>query len=130
MTSHSELLQQAKHAQILQLRDANTYSRQLAQILTNILKLNSKNENTPLLDKMTTIHQLNDNIDLQLQNDIALNFEKLMRIKKDITELITTCKRLLHDVKPADSLQGRAERVDQDLRICERTLLYIQNSRT
>lgn len=130
MTSHSELLQQAKHAQILQLRDANTYSRQLAQILTNILKLNSKNENTPLLDKMTTIHQLNDNIDLQLQNDIALNFEKLMRIKKDITELITTCKRLLHDVKPTDSLQGRAERVDQDLRICERTLLYIQNSRT
>lgn len=121
MSSHTELLQKAKQSQIQQLRDSSLYSKQLAQLLSNIVASNSSNENTPVLDKITTIHQLNDNIDKQLKDGIAVNFYELMRLKRDLDGLIEKCVRFLGGGL-VDKFQRRAELIDQELRVLEYTL--------
>ncbi|ABN66251.2 hypothetical protein PICST_31790 [Scheffersomyces stipitis CBS 6054] len=121
MTSHTELIQSAKNNQIAQLRQSAAYSKQLSNTFYSLIKSNSTNgpNTSTLIDKITTIHQLNDEIDKQLNQGIASSFDQLMRSKKRLQILIDDCN--------IDVLQSRSELIDQDLRILEQTLKLVKN---
>ncbi|KAK6458709.1 uncharacterized protein RJT20DRAFT_152176 [Scheffersomyces xylosifermentans] len=135
-TTHTDLLHQAKQNQADQLRQSAAYSKQLANSVQALIKSNSTNgKNTSsLLDKITTIHQLNDEIDKQLNHDIAINFDSLLKSKKKLRTLIDECYAILggnRDDKTnlLDKLQSRSELIDQDLRILEHTLKLVKNNK-
>ncbi|KAG2732668.1 hypothetical protein G9P44_003658 [Scheffersomyces stipitis] len=149
MTSHTELIQSAKNNQIAQLRQSAAYSKQLSNTFYSLIKSNSTNgpNTSTLIDKITTIHQLNDEIDKQLNQGIASSFDQLMRSKKRLQILIDDCNSLLqvkhhphhhttgkhtqnHNTRTnalVDVLQSRSELIDQDLRILEQTLKLVKN---
>ncbi|RCK54841.1 hypothetical protein Cantr_04137 [Candida viswanathii] len=120
---HNELLQQAKHNQIAELQNSAVYSKQLVQLLTAIVKTNSNADSSNLVDKITTIHQLNDTIDRQMNQDISKNFYELMKYKHKLESIIAECRFIIADI---DNLQSRSELIDQDLRILENTLKLVK----
>lgn len=119
---HNELLHHAKINQINDLKNSSIYSKQLIQILTTIIKTNSNSESSELIDKIITIHQLNQTIDKQLNQDISKNFYELMKYKEKLKKIINDCQFIIQDI---DNLQSRSELIDQDLRILENTLKLI-----
>lgn len=121
---HNELLQQAKINQINELKNSSIYSKQLIQLLTSIIKVNSISESSELVDKITTIHQLNQTIDKQLNQDISKNFYELMKYKTKLENIIRECHDIVEDI---NTLQSRSELIDQDLRILENTLKLVKN---
>lgn len=120
---HNELLHHAKINQINDLKNSSIYSKQLIQILITIIKINSNSESSELIDKITTIHQLNQTIDKQLNQDISKNFYELMKYKEKLKNIIKDCQFIIQDI---DNLQSRSELIDQDLRILENTLKLIK----
>ncbi|KAL6452163.1 hypothetical protein SBY92_001420 [Candida maltosa Xu316] len=120
---HSELLHQAKLNQVKDLKNSSIYSKQLIQILQSLIKSNSLSTSSDLIDKMTTIHLLNDDIDKQLNRDISANYYELMKTKRKLQELISICHE---QVDHQRGLQERCELIDQDLRILENTLKLIK----
>ncbi|KAK6461800.1 hypothetical protein DFJ63DRAFT_336568 [Scheffersomyces coipomensis] len=144
--SHNDILRESKLNQLNQLKQSNQYSKQLISTLYTIIKSNSNpgitinsltssTSTTSLIDKITTIHQLNEEIDKQLNNDIAVNFELLMKYKLKLHKAIQDCHRGMggsmrggkgqRSRSPGNiisSLQSRSEVIDQELRILEYTL--------
>lgn len=134
---HGNLLLQAKHNQKKLLHESSHLSQQLHRTLASLIRSNSSNGNgcPPVLDKITTIHQLDQEIDRQLREDVSVNYEGLLNDKQKLTNLINKSYRKLHlhpheDTKKqtssVDLFQRRSELIDQDLRILENTLKLIQ----
>ncbi|EMG50604.1 hypothetical protein G210_2080 [Candida maltosa Xu316] len=129
---HSELLHQAKLNQVKDLKNSSIYSKQLIQILQSLIKSNSLSTSSDLIDKMTTIHLLNDDIDKQLNRDISANYYELMKTKRKLQELISICSMQINKIDKHEQvdhqrgLQERCELIDQDLRILENTLKLIK----
>lgn len=133
MSLHTELLQQAKLNQINDLKQSSIYLKQLMNSIYAVIKSNSDNSSnntSSLLDKITTIHQLNKEIDRQLNEDIAMNYYELMKYKKQLNRMIQECHQILNGNGPGSNiineLQTRSEYIDQDLRILEHTLKLIK----
>ncbi|KAK6201044.1 uncharacterized protein RJT21DRAFT_1005 [Scheffersomyces amazonensis] len=132
MSSHNDILREAKINQLNQLKASNQYSKQLTSSIYSLIKSNSSLQSSShLIDKISTIHQLNDEIDKQLNEDIASNYDRLMYQKKKLNNLINDCHRVLNihshnhptqTVNIITNLQSRSELIDQELRILEYTL--------
>lgn len=134
---HGNLLLQAKHNQKKHLQESSHLSQQLHRTLASLIRSNSNNGNgcPPVLDKITTIHQLDQEIDRQLMEDVSVNYEALLHDKKKLTNLINKSNSKLqlhtHDntndqISSVDVFQRRSELIDQDLRILEYTLKLIK----
>ncbi|CAI5756613.1 unnamed protein product [Candida verbasci] len=117
-STHSQLLSQAKQNQLNDLKQSQIYSKQLINILNYIISINS-NENSNLIEKIHTIHQLNNEINAQLNNNVAKSYDNLMQSKKKLEKLISNCKKY---VSLIDDMQKKSELIDQNLRILENTL--------
>ncbi|CAH2355256.1 biogenesis of lysosome-related organelles complex 1 subunit Bls1p [[Candida] railenensis] len=148
MPSHNELIGQAKQRQQQQLQASATASQQLNSTVRALISSNSSNSSqscSSVLDKITTIQQLDKQINKQLQDGIAANYERLLKSKKNLDTLLSKNEDMLNYVTSAhqpkrtqnvehvsvvDGLQRKAELVDQDLRILENTLKFVQQSRS
>lgn len=131
-SSHTDLIREAKANQINELKRSAAYSRQLVNTVSALVKSNSEPDSNALIDKITTIHQLNADIDRQLNQDIARSFYDLMKCKKDITTLINKCLRIISGPELGNliaDLQSQTETVDQELRILENTLKLVRANR-
>lgn len=137
MSSHSELIFQAKKSQQEHLQISSTNSQQLNKSIRALVLSNSNSSSVnslSVLDKITTIHQLDKQIDKQLDEGISINFEKLVKTEDKLKKLVkkTENKLKLNQNQPQlsviDDLQRRSELVDQDLRILENSLLLINRS--
>ncbi|KAM9912475.1 hypothetical protein OXX59_000882 [Metschnikowia pulcherrima] len=128
-STHRDLLHEAKHSQAASLQEGNAASAQLIKAVDAIVKVNSGS--SPLLDKIGTIHELDREIDRQLKQDIAQNYEALMAAKARLARHVARTRRALamsadSNESYVDLLQGRVERVDQELRILEHTLALVK----
>ncbi|OVF06580.1 hypothetical protein A9F13_20g00781 [Clavispora lusitaniae] len=126
--THKELLLKAKQRQREDLSNSDLLSEQLANSLRAIIKDNSapSNQNcSPLVDKIITIHELSDEIDRQLNKDIASNFEDFLHAKDKLALRLAKCKKKLgmdnKEESYIDLLQRRLELIDQDIRVLEYT---------
>lgn len=134
---HGNLLLQAKQNQRKLLQESSHLSQQLHRTLASLIRSNSSNSNgcPPVLDKITTIHQLDQEIDRQLREDVSVNYEGLLNDKQKLINLINKSYRKLQlephenttkQTSSVDLFQRRSELIDQDLRILENTLKLIQ----
>ena len=136
-TSYADLVGQAKKAQQDNLQTSKENSKQLNKTLRALITANSSTS-LPLsaIDKITTVHQLNDSIEKQLTNDIARSFSKL---KKANLELESTKDKGAGKLQfqfdehssgsqaVVDSMFRRAEIADKELRILEQTAKNIND---
>lgn len=132
-STHRDLLHEAKHLQAALFQEGNAASAQLIKAVDAIVKVNSGS--SPLLDKISTIHELDREIDRQLKQDIAQNYEALMAAKARLARHVARTRRALAMLADSnesyvDLLQGRVERVDQELRILEHTLALVKANHT
>lgn len=135
--SHRDLLIQAKQQQKQDLADSARLSETLVRTVNAIVKVNSVANNPncpPLLDKITTIHELDKEIDRQLKKDVCVNYEKLVQAKERLGREISRANRAFRVEKEGetrvDILQRKAEQLDQDLRVLENTLLLLKQQPT
>lgn len=134
---HHQLLLQAKHRQKADLNESANISELIAKTVHAIIRINSSNSNlsaAPVLDKITTIHELDAEIDRQLNKDIAGNYENLILAKKKLASYVKkTQQGMVVNIETNESyvdlLQRRVELVDQDLRILEHTLKLVKEHR-
>lgn len=128
LVSHAELVQNAKKKQQESAAESKILVEQLRKTLRVLIQANSTGKGAnalPLLDKITTIHELDREIDRQLNEDIGVGFEELMDAKSRLQRLIARSnKRLQYDRERTivDEMQRRAELIDQELRILELTM--------
>jgi hypothetical protein len=128
LVPHLELVQLAKRKQQKNAYESKILVDQLRRTLQAVVQANSNEIGVnapPLLDKIATIHELDKEIDRQLNNDIALSFEELMNLKSRLQRLIERSNKKLQyddDNTIVDEMQRRAELIDQELRICELTM--------
>lgn len=132
--SHRDLLIQAKQQQKQDLAESARLSETLAKTVNAIVRANlvANNSNCPpLLDKITTVHELDKEIDRQLRKDVSVNYGKLVVAKERLRKEIAKVDRALHKEKEfkVDKLQRWAEQLDQELRILESTLELIKSQR-
>lgn len=130
--SHSNLLHAAKNQQKQSLTEAEVVSNQLRLTLEHLLRSNSVNDynGSSVLDKITTIHEIDQNINKQLDKDIAVNFEKLMDSKTNLQRILNKSHKHLKstDGNIIEQLQRRSELIDQDLRILAQTLKIVKEN--
>lgn len=134
---HRKLLLQAKQRQKALSNESASLSELIAKTVHAIIKINSVNTGlacAPVLDKITTIHELDREIDRQLNKDIAGNYENLLHSKRKLAEYIKkTQYGIAMDTESHESyvdlLQRRVELIDQDLRILEHTLRLVEEHR-
>lgn len=127
--THKQLLINAKQHQRKKLEESEQYSHHLSKSIQLIIQSNSSNSSNKcpgVLDKITTIHQLNKNIDHQLNNDIHPNFESLLREQLKLRGLVA---RNTSKMDAIENLQRRVELIDQNLRILEHTLELVKKNR-
>lgn len=132
--SHSNLLTDAKQHQRQSLDESDRLSHQLRLTLETLIRSNSLKDynGSSVLDKITTIHEIDKEVNRQLNNDIAINYEKLMDAKAALAKTINKSYNNLHrngsDENIIDQLQRRAELIDQDLRILSNTIKIIKEN--
>lgn len=137
---HGNLLLQAKQNQKDHLQESSYLSQQLHRTLLTLIRGNSTNEDglcPAVLDKITTIHQLDREIDRQLKEDVKVNYEDLMKTKHDLLNLIEKSYAKLespghgenrHTDNVVETFQRRSELIDQDLRILENTMKLVKQN--
>lgn len=134
-SSHKDLLLNAKKQQRHDLQESAGLSEQIAKNMAAIVKMNSTSNVPgcpPVLDKMDTIHELDREIDRQLDKDIAVNYEKLLKAEEKTTRSMNKVNRALQNgddgkKNRVDLLQQEVELMDQELRILERTLEILRS---
>jgi hypothetical protein len=125
MPSHNDLVLQAKKEQLARLRQSQTLSKQL---IATIVRFNRHNSTqSDLVEKITMIHSLNTQIDTQLNEDFATNFQQLKVYQELLLKLIDKLYKIMYSRNLVGDLQARAELIDQDLRILETTLKLVRN---
>lgn len=133
--SHRDLLVQAKQQQKQDLLDSAKASDNLVRTVNAIVRANSvaNSPNCPsLLDKSTTIHEIDAEIDRQLKRDISANYEQLIQAKEKLSKELKRSKGALKYGKEegtslVEILQRKAETLDQELRVLEHSLRLIQS---
>lgn len=130
--SYRELMVAAKQQQRQQLKELSALSSQLARFLSSVVAANSTNsENcSPLMDKITTIHQIDAEIDRQLNETVGGNFEKLQLAMGNVESALQRANKAGLAGDFVWELQRNVELLDQDLRILERTLELIEMGRS
>lgn len=148
--SHTNLLYEAKQHQKQSLEDSDKLSHQLRLTLESLIRSNSSNDynGSSVLDKITTIHEIDKEVNRQLNNDIAMNYERLMDSKEALAKTIRKCNKNLNrgtgtgatgpsgtgatgpsgNENIIEHLQRRAELIDQDLRILSNTFTIIKEN--
>lgn len=132
--AHRTALLKAKQKQRQNLRESAAYLDQLAHTFSAIVKTNSVNEGIgcpSVLDKITTIHDLDKQIDRQLNCDISASYEHLVSAQSSLARGVKRVRRGLAMKQESresfvDLLQQQAEQLDQELRILEMTLAYVR----
>lgn len=132
--AHRTALIKAKQKQRQNLKESAAYLEQLAHTFSAIVKANSVNEGMgcpSVLDKITTIHDLDKQIDRQLNRDIASSYEHLVTSQSSLARGVKRVRRGLAMNQESresfvDLLQQQAEQIDQELRILEMTLAYVR----
>lgn len=133
MSEHSKLLFKAKQQQKDRLTESESLANQLDLTLNTLVRSNSSNDsNGPtVLDKITTIHEIDKEINRQLNQDIAVNYDLLIRTRETLLQLTNKGNKSLQkneDGSIIDDFQRRSELIDQDLRILENTLRLIRRN--
>lgn len=122
--THTSLIRQAKQDQQRSLAKSAQLSGELAHVLRNIIKINS-DDLSSLIDKISTIHEIDREIDRQLSENIVANLEVLISYKDQLHKTLAKIYRKLLWQDPVandiSSLQRQCELLDQDIRILERT---------
>lgn len=125
MSEHENLVVKAKQDQVKKLQATQWLSKQLSMTISQLVRANSTD--LSLVDKITTIHELNDQIDAQLNTDLAINYALLkeleLKLSKSNEKMIKVLKNGL-----IENLQSRSELIDQELRILENTLKLIKRN--
>lgn len=134
MASHHQLLAEAKERQQECLRASLEASQQLDRTMRALVLTNSTAAAAPhcapVLDKIATIHQLDAQIDRQL-DQVGDAYGALAAQTRRLRRLAARCQHALDPAprqRPSvpDALQRRAEIADQNLRILETTLALVQ----
>lgn len=132
-TSHRKLLLDAKTQQQTRLQDAAAAADQVHAAIVALTRANSRNStnskrrSSALIEKITTVHDLDKEIDRQLDDDIAPNYTLMVREKDKLAASVKKTQRNLA-VDPLsgnsyiDILQRRLELADQEIRILENTI--------
>lgn len=125
MPSHNDLVLQAKREQLARLKQSQALSKQL---MATIVRFNQHNNTqSDLVEKITMVHSLNAQIDAQLNEDFASNFQQLKLYQELLLKLIDKLYKIMYSRNLVGDLQTRAELIDQDLRILETTLKLVRN---
>ncbi|KAG7195831.1 uncharacterized protein KQ657_002216 [Scheffersomyces spartinae] len=128
--THTSLIRQAKQDQQRNLAKSAQLSGELAHTLRSIIKINS-DDLSSLLDKISTIHEIDREIDLQLSENVITNFEVLMSYKEQLHKTLAKIYRRLQwqdsVTNDISGLQRQCELLDQDIRILERTVHLRKN---
>lgn len=135
--SHKELLLRAKQRQRDNLRTSDNLSEQLVNTIKAVIKINSTHTNQqclPLIDKIVTIHELSNEIDRQLNKDIAVSYDEFLKAKKKLSRCVTVSKRGLtmtpeRNESSVEFLQSKLEIIDQEIRILEETFTLLGDHR-
>lgn len=139
---HSDFIYQAKLNQKRALEHSASISQQLQGTIKALLVNHSSVERSsfPVIDKVNTIHQIDQEIHRQLREGIALNFDNLIEAKNRLLRTIQSSSRKLETkevfkeeevFRPdniVDTLQRRVELIDRKLRILEDTLELVQKN--
>ncbi|KAG5417384.1 hypothetical protein I9W82_005017 [Candida metapsilosis] len=114
-TPHTNILHQAKQTQQQDLKQSATYIKQLHTITNLLISSNSNPDplttKSNLLDKITTIHQLNDSIDHQLNDEISRNFYNMMKMKRKVMKLNSSCMRKFDSMNETVHVADRGSEV-------------------
>lgn len=132
--SHKDLLVQAKRQQRQDLNESAILSEQISRNMSAIVRMNSISNVPgcpPVLDKVDTVHELDREIDRQLEKDIAGNYDRLIKAERKTAKSINKCRRGLvmkndQNQNYVDVLQRQVEKMDQDIRILENTLALVR----
>lgn len=132
-SAHRDLLVGAKQQQSAHLVDSVSASAQLVRAVDELVNVHSATspETRPvLIDKIATIHELDREIDRQLNCDIVQGYEGLITAKQKLARHVHRTQRALAistdaDGSYVDLIQRRVELVDQELRILEITLALV-----
>lgn len=130
MSSHAELILQAKKNQASLLQQSQARLRHLVLTVSRILSSNSAPSTSPAITKITTIHELDKGIDSQLNENVLPHLQDLNNANVSINRLISKTKLKLQKHCRRDSgatLQTRAEQIDLSLRILEQTAKFIDH---
>lgn len=133
MASHRQLLLDAKEQQRERLQEAGAAADQLAAAVSALIKANSLTsaQNTSsVIEKISTIHELDKEIDRQLNDDIAPNYVRAVNEKERLGAYIKKSRRSLavdteSQSSYVDVLQRRLELADQEIRVLENTLSLV-----
>ena len=139
---HSDFIYQAKLNQKRALEHSTNISQQLQGTIKALLVNHSSVERSsfPVIDKVNTIHQIDQEIHRQLREGIALNFDNLIEAKNRLLRTIQSSSRKLETkevfkeeevFRPdniVDTLQRRVELIDRKLRILEDTIELVQKN--
>lgn len=133
MASHRQLLLDAKEQQRERLQEAGAAADQLAAAVSALIRANSLTsaQNTSsVIEKISTIHELDKEIDRQLNDDIAPNYVRAVNEKERLCAYIKKSRRSLavdteSQSSYVDVLQRRLELADQEIRVLENTLSLV-----
>lgn len=134
-SSYRKLLLEAKAEQNARLGDASAASEQLSAAIAALTRANSRvssGRSSAIMEKMSTVHELDKEIDRQLNEDIAPNYLRAVKNTEKLASYVRKSHRSLavdHDSKTSyvDVLQRRLELADQDIRILEHTAELVKN---
>lgn len=134
-SSYRKLLLEAKAQQHSRLGDASAASEQLSAAIAALTRANSRissGRSSAVIEKISTIHELDKEIDRQLHEDIAPNYIRAVKDTEKLAAYVRKSHRSLamdHDTQTSyvDVLQRRLELADQDIRILEHTLELVKN---
>lgn len=121
VTSHTNILQQAKQTQQQDLKQSATYIKQLHTITNHLILSNSNSDplttKSNLLDKITTIHQLNNNIDHQLNDEISSSYYNMMKVKQKVMKMSQRCRKRFDAMNEVVNLDDRSvvDKIDTEV---------------
>lgn len=125
--SHRDMLVAAKRQQAGDLAHAAAAAALVQRAVDALIRANSKpgSVSSPaVLDKIATVHEVDREIDRQLAQDLAVEFQRFSETKDKLARAVKAASRALavaQSTSYVDHLQLRAEQIDQNLRILEQT---------
>ncbi|CAK9435628.1 uncharacterized protein LODBEIA_P03550 [Lodderomyces beijingensis] len=128
MSSHSEILQNAKTEQQRDLATSSKHSRNLHHLIIQLVESNSSTSATSLLDKISTIHELENSATVFLQREFARNCKLLDERRARVERMIRKSQLAFSGGgggNCVEEMQRRCEVVDRELRILESTLANV-----
>lgn len=116
---HNELLVRAKQQQRANVGRSEAMVGQLTAVVEMVVKLNSRNDanGSSLLDKITTVHELDKELDRQVL-EVTRRREEMKTLEKKLRKVVGRGGMAVL----VEEMQRRVEAVDRELRVMERTM--------